>query len=154
LKALNLQLIVIALLISALNGCAPVNSSVIDMEQAKKGRRISSFPFDKIQVLDNRFDTACIYTEETGAYPPHTVSFTEPAARAIEKYFYRVVSKSKKGNKEPLFNIEQLQIPNVVYTLKKFKRTGMIGVDEIRARILFEATAWYKTSEGLQALLY
>jgi len=159
LKTLKIQIVAIALLFGALNLNAQVKRSDIDLGQAKKGRRIQYFPFDKIQVLDNRFDTSCIYTEETGVYPPHTVSFTEPAASAIEKYIYRLVSKSKKGNKELLFNIEQLQIPNVLYSLKRFKarklkiigvkkRRDGIGTYDIRTRLLFEATAWYKNEEG------
>lgn len=157
---MKIQIVVaIALFVGAFNVSGQVKRSDIDLEQAKKGRPVSYFPFDKIQVLDNRFDTTCIYTEETGVYPPHTVSFTEPAAVAIKKYLLRLVGKSKKGNRELLLNIGQLQIPNMVYNLKMFKprrskirrfKTSKekIGTYAIRTMILFEATAWYKTSEG------
>lgn len=134
----------------------------ITIKYPKNDRLVKYFPYATVQVIDNRLDTAKIYTTQTGVYPPQHVNFTEPASLVIKKYIESSVGASEKGAGELLINIEQLCIPNIHRSLerhrfrrekykwlvKKSKRGENITNAQPRMFLHFMATAWYRNEQG------
>jgi hypothetical protein len=88
-------------------------------------KNIHYVPFNKVVVLDNRYDTSKLYIFETGQYPLATVRLSEPAKDAIRKYIENAIAPVRKGDKTLLVNIRELYIPNRgIMVKKRIERPG------------------------------
>jgi len=98
-------------------------------------KNIHYVPFNKVIVLDNRYDTSKIYLFETGQYPLATVSLKEPTSLAIENYIIKAIDPISKGNKTLLVNVRELYIPNRgIYVKKKIVRSGPQAINYYYSR--------------------
>jgi hypothetical protein len=101
------------------NGQVQLRDSKIDLLDHKPQLKIKYIPFEKVIILDNRFDNSKIYTFETGQYPLVYLRFDRPAVDAIKAYIVKAIDPLQKGNKTLLINIKELQIPNNGIRIKK-----------------------------------
>lgn len=124
----------------------------LSLQQSKRTPLVTYFPYSTVQVVDNRPDTSKVYIAETGTYPVHYVTFTEPASVVIKRYIDSAVLTSRKGSGQLLINIEQLNIPNIKSSLKivtpKFTKRKVIMPLQVRDYVQFQITAWYKNEQG------
>jgi hypothetical protein len=121
-------------------------TSTIPLQVNKKHLNINYFPFDSIQVLDNRFDTTKIFITENGNYPPAYLNFSPSTPVAIKNYINSAVKDFPRGNKKLLINIEQFRIPNKTYFVQKKKNYSIIR--NLRDYILFSAEIYYQTGDN------
>lgn len=121
--------------------------------QQRNENLVAYFPYSSVRVIDTRLDTTKIYTEETGYYPPHSVTFAEPATEAIKKYINTAVQKSDKGSGELLIRIERLHITNIIQQPKYYKRISRIRLQPVRQFIQFQATAYTNEKGNYKKLL-
>lgn len=109
---------------------------------------INYFPFDSILVLDNRFDTTKIYTDENGNYPPTYLNFSPSTSLAIKNYIDSAVKNFPRGDKKLLINIQQLRIPNKASFVHRRKKDSTLRVINLRDYILFSAELYYQTENN------
>lgn len=108
----------------------------------KKPVRLAYTPFDKVEVLDNRIDTAKFYTYQTGSYPVISLGFGKNAADSIEKYMAQVIKSRPSKEGSLLINIKQLRVCNLQYIPRKVGRKEFNF--RMRDNISFTADIFYK----------
>jgi hypothetical protein len=73
----------------------------------------ASSPFGSVEVIDNRLDTARLYTIESGDYPPLAVSFDTSLQVAAQTYMTSALATVKRGDARLLVRIDRLSTANV-----------------------------------------
>lgn len=143
---LKLSLLTLSSLLITLFNLEGQTTSTIPLHVDKHSLNINYFPFDSIQVLDNRFDTTKIFIAENGNYPPTYLNFSPSTSIAIKNYINDAVKDCRKGDKKLLISIKQFHIPNKTYFIQK-KKDSSTKVRNLRNYILFSAEIYYQTKE-------
>lgn len=121
-------------------------TSTISLQVDKHHLNINYFPFDSIQVIDNRVDTTKILITEDGNYPPTYLNFIPSTSSAIKNYISSAVKDFPKGNKKLLISIKEFHIPNRTYLVQK--KDSSFKVRNLRNYILFYADIYYQTADN------
>ena len=88
-----------------------VQLQAIKLRFNKKKIHLAAIPFDKVQVLDNRFDKSRVFIDQTGQYPIPIFNLAM-AGKAIEDYFDEVVRQFSNGKDTLVVNVQELNVAN------------------------------------------
>lgn len=101
------------------NSALAAQNIKIELNFNKKDLNINYSPFDKVIVLDNRFDSSRVFNFQDGAWPPRYKSFGRPTSDAIKDYLSGAIEHISTGDKTLLVNVRQLWIGNTPEFIKE-----------------------------------
>jgi hypothetical protein len=125
--------IIIFFLISGLKLYAQYDSFIVHLSFEKKLKGVDSFPFDRIVVFDNRFDTTKLCIDPFGGNTLLIEKFDNPASIAIEDYIQSAIKELPKQ-------------PGTLYISLKQLRFG--NLHNLDNTLFFAADAYYLSNKG------
>ena len=97
------------------NASSSIAQKIIPLTVHRKLHHIHVLPFDRVVVLDNRYDTTKIKVIEDGSYPVKVLTLNKPASLAIKNYIESVIKPYHKKEQNLYLNIKQLRFSNPSY---------------------------------------
>ena len=141
---------ILVLLIFSFNAQSQKQAFNINLKPESEKIYFDSVPFNKVRVIDLRFDTVEFYINHHGRYPVSYFRFQSTALDEISDYIIKRTSASLKGNKGLLIVIHQFRIPNKTSVLTRSKKNpnsstkGSLGSNYT----LFSANIYFELGEG------
>ena len=125
----------LVVLLCCLLFCAPSLRAQVETYHLDVPRRSFSetfSPFASVEVLDNRVDTARLYTIESGTYPPLSVTFDTSVQAAVQAYMNLALVGVKRGDAHLLVRIDRMGTANA----------------DLRLFFVFHATAYVRQADN------
>lgn len=124
------------------------SQEVYELKFAKKEKlHLATIAFNNIEVIDSRFDTTTVYTNEDGRYPRVYCKFLPSTASVIQQTLMELIAPVNKTDSTILINIKQLRIPNKQYIKRRGGRHKFY-LSELRNKLLFIADLYHKTGNN------
>ena len=140
---------ILVLLIFSFNARSQKQTFNINLKPESEKFYFDSVPFNKVRVIDLRFDTVGFYINQQGTYPVNYYRFQSTASEEISDYIIKRTSTSLKGNKNLLIVIHQFRIPNKTDVLTRSKKNPNSSTRKsFGYYTLFSASIYFELGEG------
>jgi len=121
------------------------SQDIYELKFAKmKKLHLATVPFNNIEVIDTRYDTTTVYTNEDGRYPRVYCKFLPSTAIVFQRSLLDLIAPLNKTEGTLLINIKQFRIPNNQYIKRRGGRHKFY-LHKIRNRLLLIADLYRKT---------
>jgi len=140
---------ILVLLIFSFNARSQKQTFNINLKPESEKFYFDSVPFNKVRVIDLRFDTVGFYINQKGTYPVSYYRFQSTASEEISDYIIKRTSTYLKGNKTLLIAIHRFRIPNKTDVLTRSKKNPNSSTRKsFGYYTLFSASIYFELGEG------